>query len=306
VEEEKPETYEETPEAPAGAEQAAETEQSAEAEQPAETAKKPEAPADLSKMPAEVRNNLNNIVEALLFAAEEPLSASRIREMTAIPLDTRNLRKVVGEINRKLQAERRPFEIAEAAGGFQYRTIAVYQKWIKMLFKDRAMRRLSQQALETLAIVAYRQPASKGEIEEIRGVSTDGAMKTLLERRLIKILGKSEDKPGKPIVYGTTRDFLKYFGLNRISDLPKVEEIEDIARAQEPGDERTDLVLGLKREAEFEKTLKEPEPLPEAPSDEAPSEAAPSEAAPAGEAGDTAAPAADVSPAEPKPSDPPQ
>jgi len=200
-----------------------------------------------------ITDNLINIVEALLFASDEPLTPARIKEILSVNLDARECRRMVSEINRKLQSDRRPFEIAEVAGGFQYRTIRAYHKYIKALFKDRAMRRLSGQALETLAIIAYKQPVSKAEIEGVRSVSTDTAMKTLLEKRLIAILGKSEEKPGKPIVYGTTKDFLKYFGLSKISDLPKLEEIEEIAKAKD----KSELIHDFKRDPEKTTTLPE-------------------------------------------------
>ncbi|MFH0919094.1 MAG: SMC-Scp complex subunit ScpB [Fibrobacterota bacterium] len=208
-----------------------------------------QGPPDV-EMSAEIEKNLMNIIEALLFASDEPLSAQSIKDILRVEFDARRLRTVILDLNKRLQADRRPFEITEVAGGFQFRTIAAYQKYLKGLFRDKAIRRLSAQALETLAIIAYKQPVSKAEIEGIRNVSTDGAMKTLLERRLIKILGKSEEKPGKPIVYGTTRDFLKYFGLNRISDLPKLEEFEEIAKAQEK-----DLIHDFKRDTEKTHTL---------------------------------------------------
>jgi segregation and condensation protein B len=236
----------------------------------------PDTQAAVAEVPPDIKKNLKHIIEAVLFAADEPLSVARIKEILNISLETRELRKAISEINHKLQADKRPFEIVEVAGGFQFRTVLAYQKYIKALFKDKAVRRLSHQALETLAIVAYKQPVSKSEIEGIRNVNTDVAMKTLLERRLIKILGKSEEKPGKPIVYGTTKDFLKYFGLNRISDLPKLEEFEEIAKAQE----QSDLIHDALRDPEKERTLQPAEP----PAGEQPSEQGPPEEAGAGDA----------------------
>jgi len=197
----------------------------------------------------DVPKNLPHVIEALLFASDEPLSASKLKDILNVSLDQRELRNVILDINKRLQTERHPFEIVEVAGGFQFRTISAYARHIKELFKDRAIRRLSQQGLETLAIIAYQQPASKSEVENIRSVSTDGALKTLLERRLIKILGRSETKAGKPIVYGTTREFLKYFGLKKISELPRLEELSETAAA------RSELMHGLKRDHETEETL---------------------------------------------------
>jgi segregation and condensation protein B len=200
---------------------------------------------------AEIEANMSNIIEALLFASDEPLNTQNLKDILKINVDAKRLRAIIGETNKKLQTDRRPFEIIEFGGGFQYRTIPAYQKYLKGLFKDKAVRRLSGQALETLAIIAYKQPVSKAEIEAIRSVNTDSSMKTLLEKRLIKLLGKSEDKPGKPIVYGTTKDFLKYFGLNRISDLPKLEEFEEIAKSTG----KTELIQDFKRDTERTETL---------------------------------------------------
>jgi segregation and condensation protein B len=117
----------------------------------------------------------------------------------------------------------------EVGGGYQFKTVAYYHPWVRQIFQEKAAKRLSIQALECLSIIAYRQPMSKAEIEAIRGVISDGAMKTLLERRLVTITGRS-DKPGRPLLYGTTPEFLKYFGLNRIEDLPNIEEFEAMVR----------------------------------------------------------------------------
>ena len=205
---------------------------------------------------AEILSDLKNVLKALLFATEEPLAPAKLRALLKVNVDARDLRKAVLEINQNLQENREPFEISEVAGGYQFRTIPAYHKYVKGLFKDRAMRRLSLQALETLSIIAYKQPASRAEIEGIRSVSTEASLKTLLERRLITILGRSDEKPGKPIVYGTTKDFLKYFGLNKISDLPKLEEFEDIAKAKER--EKSDLIHDFKRDGETTVTLESP------------------------------------------------
>jgi segregation and condensation protein B len=136
---------------------------------------------------------------------------------------------MIERINRLLQKERHPFEIVEIGGGYQFKTIAYYHPWVRQIFKEKAAKRLSLQALECLSIIAYRQPLSKAEIEGIRGVISDGAMKTLLEKRLVTITGRSE-KAGRPLLYGTTPEFLKYFGLNKIADLPNIEEFEALVR----------------------------------------------------------------------------
>ncbi|HEX2957798.1 MAG TPA: SMC-Scp complex subunit ScpB [Chitinispirillaceae bacterium] len=169
------------------------------------------------------------IIEAILFASEEILPASRLKTILPDNPDARQIRKMVDRINEILQKERHPFEIVEIGGGYQFRTVSYYHPWVRQIFKEKAAKKLSIQSLECLAIIAYKQPLSKAEIEAIRGVVSDGAMKTLLEKRLVTITGRS-DKPGRPLQYGTTTDFLKYFGLNKIEDLPRLEEFEAIAR----------------------------------------------------------------------------
>ncbi|MBL8026706.1 MAG: SMC-Scp complex subunit ScpB [Fibrobacteres bacterium] len=227
-----------------------------------------EANSEDSLDTAEIEANLPSIVEAIIFASDEPINAQTLKDLLKINIESKRLRTIISDINRKLQADRRPFEISEHAGGFQYRTITAYQKYLKGLFKDKAVRRLSGQALETLAIIAYKQPVSKAEIEAIRSVNTESSMKTLLEKRLIKLLGKSEEKPGKPIVYGTTKDFLKYFGLNRISDLPKLEEFEEIAKSSS----KTELIQDFKRDTERTETLAPASAIAEMPEEAVPQE----------------------------------
>jgi segregation and condensation protein B len=171
------------------------------------------------------------ILEALLFASDEHLTAAKLKSIIPGSPDARHIRKMAGEINERLLTEGHPFEIVEAGGGYQFRTLAVYHPYVRKLYKERAAKKLSLQALECLAIIAYRQPISKAEVEAIRGVLSDGAMKTLLERKLIDLCGRS-DKPGRPWLYGTTGDFLRYFGINKIGDLPRMEEFEQMARAK--------------------------------------------------------------------------
>ncbi len=169
------------------------------------------------------------ILEALLFASEELLTPARLKTLLPGEPDARRIRKMVDKINVQLQKERHPFEIAELAGGYQFRTVSFYHPWVRKLNKEKAAKKLSMQALECLAIIAYRQPISKAEVEAIRGVVSDGAMKTLLEKKVVNISGRS-DKPGRPLLYSTTQEFLRYFGLNKIADLPRIEEFEALAR----------------------------------------------------------------------------
>ena len=173
----------------------------------------------------------HRIFEALLFASDELLTPAKLKALIPGAPDARRLRKMAAAVNEQLRREGHPFEIVEAAGGYQFRTAAFYHTWVRKLYKERAAKKLSLQALECLAIIAYRQPISKAEVEAVRGVLSDGAMKTLLEKKLVDICGRS-DKPGRPLLYGTTNDFLRYFGINKVSDLPRIEEFEALARAK--------------------------------------------------------------------------
>lgn len=166
------------------------------------------------------------IIEALLFATEKPISIEQIREILGnSDDDPRNIRAVIDELKAEYAKDSRAFDIIEVAGGFQLATDPAFAPWLKKMFRRAKEEHLSRPSLETLAIIAYKQPISRVDIEHMRGVDTSGVLKTLLEKGLIKILGR-KDVPGRPIIYGTTKEFLQYFGLNSISQLPKAEEIE--------------------------------------------------------------------------------
>ena len=169
------------------------------------------------------------ILEAVLFASDELLTTERLKAIVPGQPDARKIRQMVDKINVQLQKERHPFEIAEIGGGYQFRTVSYYYQWVQQLFKEKAAKKLSIQSLECLAIIAYKQPITKAEIEAIRGVLSDGAMKTLLEKHLVTVSGRSE-KAGRPLLYATTKEFLTYFGINKLADLPKVEEFEAMAK----------------------------------------------------------------------------
>jgi segregation and condensation protein B len=169
------------------------------------------------------------ILEAVIFASTEIITPARLKQILPDAPDLRVIRQMVAKLNEKFQKERHPFEIVEVGGGYQFRTVPYFHPWVQQLFKEKSRKRLSIQALESLAIIAYKQPITKAEIESIRGVISDGAMKTLLEKRLITIVGRSE-KPGHPLLYGTSPLFISYFGINKIADLPRIEEFEAMAR----------------------------------------------------------------------------
>ncbi|MCG8608567.1 SMC-Scp complex subunit ScpB [bacterium] len=166
------------------------------------------------------------VVEALIFASDVPLSDSKISSYVE-ELTPKVIRDAVKDLNSDYSETKRAFRITKVAGGYQLNTGKEFTPWIKKLFKGRARQRLSQAGLESLAIVAFKQPISRTEIDAIRGVNSGGVLKNLLERNLIAIAGRSS-AVGKPLLYGTTSEFLRYFGINDISDLPKPKEIEEI------------------------------------------------------------------------------
>ncbi len=172
---------------------------------------------------------LKAIVESLIFASDSPLTLDRMKEATGE--NKKDLQRIVIGLIEEYQQSPRSFELAEIAGGYQFRTRPEFAEWIKRLKKGRTGA-LTQPSLETLAIIAYRQPVVRGDIEKIRGVDSGGVLRTLLERKLIRILGK-KDVPGKPLVYGTSQHFLETFGLKDLSGLPTLKDLESLGK--EPG-----------------------------------------------------------------------
>jgi segregation and condensation protein B len=169
------------------------------------------------------------IIEALILSSTEPISAMKLAEI--IPYCKAGQAKdLVNELNTEYAEQDRAFEIWEIAGGYQIRTRAEFSGYLQKLQKERALR-LSQAALETLAIIAYRQPATRAEIEEVRGVDAGATVKSLLDRQLIRIAGQRE-VPGRPMLYGTTRRFLEVFGLENLKNLPTLRELDEMAREQ--------------------------------------------------------------------------
>ena len=210
---------------------------------------------EITEQPEEKVDELR-IFEALLFASEEMLTPAKLKTLLPGAPDSKSIRKMVGEINEKLQSENHPFEIVESGGGYQFRTLALYYPWVRKLYKERAAKKLSVAALECLAIIAYRQPISKADVEAVRGVMSDGSMKTLLEKRLVDFT-RDDSRPGRPLLYSTTNEFLKYFGINKISDLPKIEEFEAMARDKMEALSTEE--LSLQEEIEFNQEPEESE-----------------------------------------------
>src|SRR5262245_55588573 len=170
-------------------------------------------------------SDLKGIIEALIFASPEPVTMKTLARL----LDTEPKEDIAAALAELKADYDRPggLQIVEVAGGYQIVTRPELHEWVRRLFHERTTQKLSVAALETLAVVAYKQPVTAPEIAEIRGVNTAGVLGTLLERKLIKIVGRKQ-VVGRPFLYGTTREFLERFGLNDLSDLPKVEDFTDL------------------------------------------------------------------------------
>lgn len=186
---------------------------------------------------------LKPIVEALLFVAAEPMPLNKLCEI----LDGVERERVVACLDDLREQYRRGdhgLTVAEVAGGYQLVTVQEAAPWLRKLSAAKAPPRLSKPALETLAIIAYKQPLTRPEVESIRGVDVAGVVKTLMDRRLVKIIGR-KDVPGRPMMFGTTKEFLHAFGLKDLADLPTLKDFAEIARA-------TDASVGDQEVAEGE------------------------------------------------------
>ncbi len=190
-----------------------------------------ERPTSMSTVENNLPEDTVRTVEALLFAAHEPLAPSTLAPAlngtAAATLD-----RIMVEINARLGEGNHPMRVRKVAGGYQMYALPEFGPAIEAALMKTKIQRLTRAGLETLAIIAYKQPCSTPEIERIRGVSCGGVLSTLLERNIVSIKGRS-DGPGRPLLYGTTKEFLKYFGLNSIDDLPRIEELEAILAERE-------------------------------------------------------------------------
>ena len=192
----------------------------------ATNAREAERPSgDAGDAPTRASAELKAIIEALIFASPEPLTPKALFKL----LDAEPQEDVEPALAALKQDYERPggLQLVEIAGGYQIVTRPDLHEWVRRLFHERKTQKLSVQALETLAVIAYRQPVTAAEITEIRGVNTSGVLNTLLERKLVKIVGRKQ-VVGRPFLYATTREFLMRFGLNDLSDLPKVEDMADV------------------------------------------------------------------------------
>jgi segregation and condensation protein B len=183
----------------------------------------------------ETSRDKRRVVEALVFGSDEPITLKQlVAVITSAESSEVRMRitedeilSIIREFNAEYAQTNRAFRIVQVAGGFQHATMPEFADWLGKMYKARAKRRLSRSALETLAVIAYKQPVTKPEIEAIRGVSADYVIGSLLERGLITIVGRAAT-PGRPLLYGTTQDFLKHFGINDLAELPKPREIDEI------------------------------------------------------------------------------
>lgn len=199
-------------------------------------------------------NELRRTIEALLFASERPLSVDEMREAFSAPstnladsssggedASPDGIRKALDELRADYESQNRGFRLSELAGGFQITTDPALAAPLRRFYQARLKKRLSQATLETLSVVAYRQPVTRADIEFIRGVNVDAALKTILERDLVKVVGRKE-VPGRPMLYGTTKAFLDHFGLATLKDLPALPEysLKDIEERLLPPELRGD------------------------------------------------------------------
>jgi segregation and condensation protein B len=176
------------------------------------------------------QDNTHAVIEALIFSSERPLSIEQIRK-TLDDLEPADIRRIIEELKKEYEDNNRGMRIIEIAGGFQMITPADFSVFLKKLYKQRRIERLSRPALETLAIIAYKQPVTKFEIESLRSVNIDGVVGNLMDKGLVRIAGRKK-APGRPYVFGTTRQFLEHFGLKSLEELPKIENFAKVAEGK--------------------------------------------------------------------------
>jgi len=179
----------------------------------------------------EKKEDFEPIIEALLFAADAPLSSQKI-SLLVENVAPHQVEEIINQLNQKYEEENRSFSIRQVAGGYQMYTLPNFKPWIEKLFAASRSQRLSPAALEALAIIAYKQPVVKSEVEHIRGVDSGWVIKGLLEKNLITIVGRKKCL-GRPLLYSTTAEFLNYFGLSSLDELPKIEELEELLKQKE-------------------------------------------------------------------------
>jgi segregation and condensation protein B len=176
-------------------------------------------------------DNVKSVIEALLFSSERPLTLEQVKKVLD-GVETDQIRRTLEELHSEYEASNRGIRVIEVAGGFQMITAPAFSTFLKKLYKQRRVERLSKPALETLAIIAYKQPVTKLEIESLRNVNVDGVIGNLLDKNLVRIAGRRK-APGRPYVFATSRQFLEYFGLKSLEELPKMEDFSQMVKDTE-------------------------------------------------------------------------
>ena len=198
------------------------------------------------------KDQAKNIIEAMLFVSDKPLFVGEIKGVLE-EFNANDVKDIVTELGKEYEDTQRAFRVKEIADGYQVVTDPMLAPWLKRLYKTSGSDRLTGPSLETLAIIAYKQPATKPDIEMIRGVNVDGVLKTLIERNLVRVAGRKETI-GRPMLYGTTSDFLQYFGLNSLEELPRLEEFniteKDIELPEHLKKEEEEVSIGDSQPAE--------------------------------------------------------
>jgi segregation and condensation protein B len=177
------------------------------------------------------QRELKAILEAVLFVSSDPVPIARLLSILGA-VKKADVEQALTGLKQDLEHDGRGVQLVQVAGGYRLMTKPDYAPWVKKLEKAKTMQKLSRSALESLAIIAYKQPLVRSEIEQIRGVETSGVLRTLLERKLVRIVGRKE-VPGRPIMYGTTKFFLEHFGLQDLSQLPPLREFKELGDAEQ-------------------------------------------------------------------------
>jgi len=199
------------------------------------------------------------VLEALLFVSGEPLPLARLTTVIGA-VSKAEVEQALNLLSQQLAQDGRGIQLVKLAGGYRLVTKPDYAPWLKRLDKAKAAQKLSRSALESLAIIAYKQPLVRAEIEEIRGVETSGVLRTLLERKLVRIVGRKE-VPGRPIMYGTTKFFLEHFGLQDLTQLPPLREFKELGEAEQallPIEDSTMILEGASEDAESQTLIDTP------------------------------------------------
>ena len=187
-------------------------------------------------------SRLSSVIEALIFASEEPITGSKIRDIIVeneeqIEITEETVSDFVDKLNERYDENGLSFRIQAMGGGYTFVTEKKYHYWLSIFQHENAYRKLSQSAIESLAIVAYRQPITKPEVDQIRGVDSGYILRQLMEKALIEVSGRA-DSPGKPLLYRTTKHFLRHFGINSVDELPKPREIDEILKDDDMAEHR--------------------------------------------------------------------